>query len=249
MGQGDSTLIVTSSNKKILIDTGEEGALDYLLDRKVFYLNYFIISHFDSDHCGDAENILNSIKVEKLLIAKQLETTPEFEEIIKSAKKHRVQIITCQMGDMITIDKNTKIEILWPDNENIITSENPSNNNALVAKMTYKNIAILFTGDIEELAEKEILKNQKQNLQSTILKVAHHGSKTSTTQEFLSSVEPKIALIGVGKNNKFGHPNEETIEKLNLINTKIYRTDMMGEIILRINKKGRILVNIHNLVH
>lgn len=102
---------------------------------------------------------------------------------------------------------------------------------------------MLLTGDIEEIAENQILeeyKNNEQILKSTVLKVAHHGSKTSSTQSFLEKVQPKIALIGVGKDNSFGHPNDGVLERLKNLNTKIYRTDTMGEIVLEINKKGKI---------
>lgn len=121
-------------------------------------------------------------------------------------------------GDRLQIDKYTYVDILWPD-QNLI-SENVLNNNSIVCKVRYKNISILFTGDIEEVAEKGILsKYGKNQLNATILKVAHHGSKSSSIQEFLDVVQPKIALIGVGKNNNFGHPNEKVIERL--VNTRL----------------------------
>lgn len=106
------------------------------------------------------------------------------------------------------------MQILWPKEEQI--AENMLNNNSIVAKLSYENFSVLFTGDIEKIAEKQILKEYKNTnvLKSNILKVAHHGSKTSTTKEFLDKVKPQIALIGVGKNNKFGHPNSEVIERL-----------------------------------
>ena len=100
---------------------------------------------------------------------------------------------------------------------------------------------MLFTGDIEEIAEKEILKLYKDRLKANVLKVAHHGSKTSTSKEFLEAVSPQIALIGVGENNKFGHPDEITLERLNDIGCKIFRTDENGEIVL---KKG-VCINIY----
>ena len=117
-------------------------------------------------------------------------------------------------------------------------SENAINNNSLVCKLVYKNFSMLFTGDIEEVAEKEILRfyeNRLDLLRSDCLKVAHHGSKTSSTLEFLNAVNPKMALIGVGKNNNFGHPAEVTLENLKSLNCKVYRTDEMGEICVRSN--------------
>ena len=118
-------------------------------------------------------------------------------------------------GDVINIEKDLKFEILWPKEEQI--QENILNNNSIVAKLKYKDFSMLFTGDIEEIAEKQILneyKNDLDELNSSFLKVGHHGSKTSSTQEFLDAVKPKIALIGVGENNKFGHPNDKVLERL-----------------------------------
>ncbi len=101
---------------------------------------------------------------------------------------------------------------------------------------------MLFTGDIEEIAEKQILKEyeNKNILNATVLKVGHHGSKTSSIKEFIEAVSPKISLIGVGKNNLFGHPNKDVIKTLENYDSKIYRTDVNGEITIKVNKKGNI---------
>lgn len=131
--------------------------------------------------------------------------------------------------------------MIWPDSDNVIT-DNVLNNNSLVLKMCYKNFSILFTGDIEKKAEEELIKlySNTNILNATILKVAHHGSKTSSTEDFLELVQPEVALIGVGKDNKFGHPNEEVIELLENLNYKIYRTDEHGEISIVVNNKEKI---------
>ena len=109
----------------------------------------------------------------------------------------------------------------------------------------YRNFSILFTGDIEEIAERELIKKYESSsiLRSTVLKVGHHGSKTSSTKELLEKVKPKIALIGVGENNNFGHPNSEVLNRLNSLNCKIYRTDLNGEIVLTIDKNSKVYVN------
>lgn len=134
-----------------------------------------------------------------------------------------------------------KIQILWPKIEQI--QENILNNNSIVAKLRYKSFSMLLTGDIEECAEKQILEEYKDNLsilKSAVFKVPHHGSKTSSIQDFIEAINPKISLIGVGKNNTFGHPNDEVIERLKIYGTKIYRTDEMGEISIIVNSKGKI---------
>ena len=122
------------------------------------------------------------------------------------------------------------------------------NNNAIVCNLHYKDFSMLFTGDIEEIAEQQIIELYSKNknmLRANILKVGHHGSKTSTTKEFLDLINPSVALIGVGQNNKFGHPNEEVIKRLKEKNIQIYRTDEMGEISVIIDKNGRIKINTH----
>ena len=144
----------------------------------------------------------------------------------------------------IKIEKDLYLDVLWPMSKNAI-SENNINNNSLVCKMIYQKFSILFTGDIEEIAENAILEKYKDTntLKSTILKVAHHGSKSSSTEEFLNVVKPKIAIIGVGEKNTFGHPNSNILERLKKSGSKLFRTDEDGEITIRVNKKGRIWVS------
>ena len=139
-----------------------------------------------------------------------------------------------EAGNRINIEKNLFFDILWPS-KNETLSKNVINNNALVCKMVSKKVTMLFTGDIEQEAEEAILNKYKSNigiLKSDILKVAHHGSKTSSTKEFLEAVKPNTAVIGVGKNNNFGHPNKSVLERLKRLGCRIYRTDESGEIIL-----------------
>lgn len=254
VGQGDSTCIVTPKNKVILIDgggnskdenydIGKQTLLPYLLDKKINKIDYCIVSHFDSDHCGGLMYILKNLKVKNIIIGKQYEEYQNYKEFIKIAKDKKINIRVVEAGEKITIEKNLYIDVLWPINREKMVIQNAINNNSLVFKLRYINFSMLFTGDIEEIAEKEILDNYKENtelLKSTILKVAHHGSKTSSTKEFINIVKPKYAVIGVGKDNKFGHPSNVTIENLKTINTEIYRTDEMGEISINVNIKGNI---------
>lgn len=154
-------------------------------------------------------------------------------------KDKNIEIHVLESGQKINIEKNLCIDILWPSKNQI--SENPLNNNSLVCKLNYNNFSMLFTGDIEKVAEEKVLKNIDNDLlNADILKVAHHGSKTSSTEEFINVVKPRIALIGVGKNNKFGHPNEDVLNRLSNYGAKIYRTDENGEISISINIKGEV---------
>ena len=200
-----------------------------------------MISHFDSDHVGGIIEILENMKVKNIIISHQYEENILLEKVIKLCNKKRINIILVKAGDIIKIDKYLNLQILWPDEKNII-KENQINNNSIVARIEYFNFKVLFTGDVEKIAEEEIINKYLENtlLEAQVLKVAHHGSKTSSTIEFLEKVKPKIALIGVGKENKFGHPNLEVISKIESIGSKIYRTDMDGEISIVVDKKGRV---------
>lgn len=248
LDNGDSTLIVSPYGKTILIDGGESEKnilIPYLLARKIKKIDYLVISHFDSDHVGGLLEVMEHLKVKNVVISKQIEYTENYEIFKKIAKEKRMKVLIVRQKNKMRIEKNLYIDILWPNQSDII-SENVLNNNSIVCKLNYEKFSILFTGDIEETAEKQILEYYKNNfkmLNSTMLKVAHHGSKTSTTQEFLNAVNPQFALIGVGKNNTFGHPSNEVIERLKKHNTKIYRTDEMGEIRFTINKKMQIFMS------
>lgn len=240
VGQGDSCFIVTPHNKTILVDgggstsssfdVGKDTLIPYILDRGYTKIDYIFISHFDQDHVGGILTVIKELSIEKIYISKQGENSENYEKFLEliSEKKLNVQVV--KAGDKILID-DVSFNILWPMEKQI--SENILNNNAIVMKLYYKNFSMLFTGDIEETAEKTILRTYKNNLgifESIILKVAHHGSKSSSTQEFLDVVKPKIALIGVGENNLFGHPNDYVIERLEKCGSKIFRTDKSGEI-------------------
>lgn len=188
--------------------------------------------------------IMENLKVGVVVIGKQGEQSENYKEFLEIAKNKKIKVAQVKAGDKIQIDENTSISILFPT-ENLIT-ENVLNNNSLVAKFTYvidksKEFSMLLTGDIEEIAENEIVNMYKSTnkLQANVLKIAHHGSKTSTTKDFLNLVKPQMALIGVGANNSFGHPNKVTLDKLNDSGTKIFRTDLSGEISITVTKKRK----------
>ena len=178
-------------------------------------LDYIMFSHFDTDHCGGLLTILEKIKVKNIIISKQGEVSSNFKHLLEIIRNKNVNIIVAKAGTSIKIDNECYFYILFPE-DNLI-SENVLNNNSIVAKFYYRNnFSILFTGDIEKIAENRLIELYKNTsiLKSNILKVAHHGSKTSSTEELLKLIKPQIALIGVGENNKFGHPSDITIQNL-----------------------------------
>lgn len=182
---------------------------------------------------------MQEIKVNNIIIGKQYKSSENYEEFIKIVKEKKINVKIVEGGEKVSIEDNLYFDIIWPFSDNMI-SDNSINNNSLVCKLNYKNYSMLFTGDIEAIAEKAILKKYSKNLnilKSDILKVAHHGSKTSSITEFIEKIKPKYAIIGVGEDNKFGHPSDSTIQNLEKENIRIYRTDKMGEIEIKTNGK------------
>lgn len=258
VGQGDSCLI-RYKGTNIMIDSGgslsknkdgksydigENVLNNYLLNRGITRLDYIMASHFDEDHSQGFVFLLKNMKVKNVIISEQYKTSSIYEQFKQICKKQNIQIIYVKSGDKIRI-KDLAFKILHPKSKENQISENPLNNNAIVCMVKYKNRRILFTGDIEKVAENEMVKEYTNGLKADILKVGHHGSKTSTTKEFLDLINPSVALIGVGQNNKFGHPNEDVIKRLEEKNIQIYRTDEMGEISVIIDKNGKIKINTH----
>lgn len=259
VGQGDCTLIQTSGRKNVLIDGGgsEFGSFDvgkstllpYLLDRGITKIDYMMISHFDSDHIGGLFYIMENLRVDNIIISKQGESSEnlkKFIEILQSnirGSKNKTNIILVKKGDNIKIDNSSYFEILFPEEE--LINDNILNNNSIVAKFVSNNFKMLFTGDIEEIAENRLCELYKSTnkLQADIIKVAHHGSKTSSTLNILELVKPKIALIGVGENNNFGHPNDAVLKRIKDLGAHIYRTDQMGEISIVIGNRGNVKIN------
>lgn len=255
VGQGDSSLICTPTGKNILIDgggsrtpekydVGEKVLLPYLLDRRIKKLDYIIVSHFDADHAQGIETVIDKIKVKNIVVSRQASQSVEYDKIIKMCKEKKIKIIDAKRGEKIVIDKYAYFDILHPGDILLDDGKGGLNANAIVAKLNYKMdnklFTVLFTGDIEYDAEQELVKEYGNKLKSDILKVAHHGSKTSSSQEFINLVKPEIALIGVGKDNTFGHPNESVLERLRDLKCKIYRTDENGEISIKVKREGRL---------
>ena len=163
---------------------------------------------------------MENLRVKNIIISKQGEESQNlirFQEIVRDKK---INVIVVKKGDNIVIDNYTYFEILFPE-ENLI-DDNILNNNSIVTMLHSLELKILFTGDVEKIAEERLceLYIDTNKLNADILKVAHHGSKTSSIAKFLELVTPKIALIGVGENNNFGHPNEEVLERISDLRRK-----------------------------
>ena len=233
VNQGDSTLMKIN-NKTILIDTGgEENDLNYnlfyqkllpkLKELGIHKLNYLIISHGDYDHMGEAINLVNNFKVEKVIF--NCGTYNDLEkELIKVLDKKHIKYYSCIKELNIDNNKLYFLQTKEYDNEN-------DNSNVIYTELN--GYRFMFMGDASVTTEKEIL--DKYNLPDIdVLKVGHHGSKTSSGKNFIDEISPKYSIISVGKNNRYGHPNKEALD--NLKESKIYRTDIDGSVMFKIKK-------------
>lgn len=228
VGQGDSSLI-RLKNKNILIDTG--GNINYDISKNILIpyfksvgikkIDYLVLTHGDYDHMGEAINLVENFKVEKVIFNCGPYNDLE-QELIKVLDKKKIKYYSCIKELNIDNNKLYFLQTKEYDNEN-------DNSNVIYSELNvYK---FMFMGDASVTTEKEIM--NKYNLPDIdVLKVGHHGSKTSSSKGFINVINPKYSIISVGKNNRYGHPNKEVLE--NLENSKIYRTDLDGSIMFKI---------------
>lgn len=225
VGQGDSALIVTKNNKSILIDTGGKVGSNYSLMKSnvipffksigIRKLDYLFITHGDYDHAGYGIDLVNNFNVKNRFTNNGKYNSLEKKLNVKSFNNSYIKIDNVEIYSL-----NNKLY-------------NNENSDSLVLLVIIDNYKLLFMGDASINTEKDIIDNYDID-DVFILKVGHHGSKTSSSEEFINSVNPKYSIISVGKNNKFGHPNKEVLD--NLSSSKIYRTDIDGSIMFRIKK-------------
>jgi len=232
VGQGDALFIKTPQGHQILIDGGPDSViLEKLGEELPFYdrvIDLVILTHPESDHLTGLLDVLRSYKVKNILWTGVIKDTGDFEKWQELIEKEKAEIFIAKAGQKITIGK-TSFEILFPFENLENKSVKDANNTSIVLRLDFGEISLLFTGDIYKSEERELLSLAKQ-LDTDVLKVGHHGSKTSTAEEFIIVVSPEIAVISVGRNNSYGHPHQETLDTLEKYAIRIFRTDLNGDI-------------------
>ena len=243
VGQGDCILIKTRGNKTILIDgggappyyegdfdTGEDIVIPFLYSKGIKEIDLVIFSHFDDDHAKGLLSVLDSMNVGAIMYGVP-EDVDIYNEMIEIARKRGIKTLKVQRGDRFSVD-GAHFKVLNPDP--LAQGSQSSNENSVVLKMKYNDISFLFTGDLEYQVERELVAS-RLDIKADVLKVGHHGSRSSTSKEFLEKVQPTCAVISVGEDNNFGHPTPEVLNRLDENNVRIFRTDISGAIIFKIS--------------
>ena len=231
VGQGDSIFIETPNQKQILIDGGPDKIILEKLNKTIaFYdrtIDLIILTHPDADHITGLIEVLKYYDVKYILTSGVEKDTAVYRKWRELIEEKNIPLILAQSGQKIFLDENIFLEIIWPEQSLIESFSKPANNASIVGKLVYGDIEFLLTGDIEKKVENYLV-NQDLDLESDILKAPHHGSKTSSSYNFVEMINPQASVISVGRDNKYKHPNDEVLERLK--NSVIYRTDEDGDI-------------------
>lgn len=229
VGQGDSILIETPDKKQILIDGGpDKTVLEKLNQTMSFYdrkIDLLVLTHPDADHITGLIDVLEYYQIGYILTSGFETDTAVYKKWRKLISEKNIPLTMVQSGQKIILSEEIIFEILWPEQPLIGVKD--ANNTSVVGRLIYGQAEFLLTGDIERKIE-NILIEKNWNLKSDILKVPHHGSKTSSSYNFIEEIDPKIAIISVGENNRYKHPSQEVLERLK--NVPTLRTDKSGDI-------------------
>ncbi len=236
VGQGDSTLIRTSRGKTILIDGGPDWSS---LEKIGKYLPFFrrridvlILSHPNLDHLAAFPEILRRYDIERVVLTKTPYSLGTYQDILREISQKGIVITTPSQTTNIVID-DIQLEILWPRAGDVGIHFKEVNDASIVLRVNGNSRSILFTGDMETAAENALLQTSV-DLRTDILKIAHHGSRSSTSTGFLLAVKPKLAVISVGKDNRYGHPHPWILKRLQHFGIPVQRTDLEGDIHLQL---------------
>lgn len=242
VGQGDSIFIIFPNKKVMLIDAGgspywmkeiswdpgEEVVVPFIKSIGINKIDYVIVSHPHGDHFGGMFSVLNSFQVGEFIDNGYTEGDIDYVDLLAVVDKKEIPYEQIKEGDKFSIDENITLDVFFPPKKGFPFEG--ANNSSIVLKITYKKFSVLLTGDIEYEVEQYLCSKYKNKLKSVVLKVPHHGSRTSSTKKFIKTVSPDVAVISCGKNNMFGHPHEEVVSRYKKLKVDLYRTDINGNI-------------------
>lgn len=230
VGQGDAILIQFPSGQNMLIDAGSNAyastVISYLQRLGVQKLDYCVGTHPHEDHIGALDDVISAFPVGHVYLPKVVHTTRTFENLLNAISDKGLRIREAKAGVSVDVGEQASALIVAPNSSDY----QDLNDYSVVIKVTYGQTSAIFTGDADKASEKEMVASDF-DLQANVLKVAHHGSRTSSSQEFLDKVQPEYAIASVGTGNTYGHPHIEAVQRLTQLGATIYRTDLMGSIV------------------
>jgi len=231
VGQADSILIQLPNGQTMLIDGGESrdanNIMSYMRSKGVTTIDYLVATHPHADHIGGLPTIIDAMDIRSIYMPRVSHTTQTFERLLTSIQNKGLQIDTARAGVSILSSPGLQIDIVAPIRDNY----SDLNDHSAVIKITYGSTSFLFTGDAESHSEGHITADVSTDVSADVLKVSHHGSRTSTTDAFLRRVAPTYAVISVGSGNTYGHPTDEVLARLDSAGVSVFRTDLQGTIV------------------
>lgn len=241
IGQGDATLL-SKDGKWVLIDSGDvehrPQMKEYLKKYGVSELSKVIVTHPHADHMGGMLAVFQSVSIKDIYDDGVATSTNTYRTYLKNIKAKNVNYHKTKSGDDIALFDGVNFHVLAPvkilkDNK----GEDDLNNNSICGRLSYGNFSMIFTGDAEEVEEKTILETGA-TVKSDVMKVGHHGSRTSSSTAFVKAVSPKVGIISVGAGNSYGHPHSKTLKTLEKYNVQIMRTDRDGTVTVKSTGSG-----------
>jgi competence protein ComEC len=233
VGQGDSSVNISSTGQVVLIDSGPDESLilNYLENLNISHIDLLIASHAHADHIAGMDRIITKYKPRAFLDSGIPHTTIAYQKMITAIGKYNINYY---QGTSRKINLGPLTFTILPP-ANLLLKESELNNNSIVIRLDFKEFSCLFAGDIEKEREDQLLKESRNNLKVDILKIAHHGSSSGSSPLFIQSVNPDTSIISCGKGNQYGHPHQETLTLLQNLRINIYRTDLNGTILIETN--------------
>ncbi len=232
VGQADSILVLAPSGKTMLVDAGNSAddakrvILPFLRRHGIKRLDYLVLTHPHQDHVGGMPTILRDMEASTAVLSGEPYTNSAYRQLLSIIRERKITAIQARQGVPLDLGPEVGATILNPPEsffENV-------NDNSVVIRIAWREVSLLLTGDAETDAENSILQSRAE-LRSTILKVGHHGSGTSSSPRFLDAVKPKYAVISAGAGNEYGHPHKRTLDKLSSRNVATFRTDQNGTVV------------------
>jgi competence protein ComEC len=235
VGQGDALFIESPTGTQVLVDAGPPRKILSQLSRVMSpfdrHIDAIVITNPDQDHIGGFLDVLKIYKVDRVFEPGTFNDSKIYQNLQTQLKEKNVEMLLAKKGMRLDMGGGVVIDILFPDRD---VSLWDSNDGSIIARLVYGSTSIMLTGDTTLKTERMVVKeNSLADMDSEILKVGHHGSRTSTSEEFIKSVSPKFALISAGKDNKYGHPHKDVLDTLAASGVEIFRTDLLGTIIMK----------------